>query len=390
MSLGRVAFIAVLGLSSFVGLQVSYAQLTILHSFGDGTVSNDGANPTTGLIQAPDGNFYGGTTEQVTPTGLAKTGTIYRMTPAGVVTILNAFGSKSHKSASANFLFYKGKLVEPVVVQQRKTPPAEWPGSVVATKLTGKMTTWHTLAVSDGTSPDGSLILGSDGYLYGTSFGGGTSSDGTIYKINPTSPFAFTVVYNFSSSSAGIHPEAGLLLAQDGNYYGTTATGPNGGGAIFQMTPAGQVTFVYQFPGTTDFCNSPLIQDKSGNFYGSTFDGGAHGAGYAFKMSSTLQVTVLHQFDANDGGDPNTLVLGPNGNLYGTTYAGGSAARGNIFELSTDGASYTVLHTFDDGSVPNDGYYPRAGLTLGSDNNLYGTTSSGGSAGYGTIFRITP
>jgi uncharacterized repeat protein (TIGR03803 family) len=110
-------------------------------------------------------------------------------------------------------------------------------------------------------------------------------------------------------------------------------------------------------------------------------------------MTPGFAVSTLHSFPVNnqtDGTFPTGLVLGANGNLYGLTIRGGTTGSGTVFELSTDGSSYTILHNFNDGSVPNDGQLPADRLVVGSDNNLYGVTESGGSADRGTIFRISP
>jgi uncharacterized repeat protein (TIGR03803 family) len=89
--------------------------------------------------------------------------------------------------------------------------------------------------------------------------------------------------------------------------------------------------------------------------------------------------------------------VGPNGNLYGETFFGGTGGDGIIYEITPDGSTYTILHNFNDGTIPNDGSAPSGGLTLGADNNLYGTTGQGGaygvgpgSFGYGTLFKLSP
>lgn len=82
------------------------------------------------------------------------------------------------------------------------------------------------------------------------------------------------------------------------------------------------------------------------------------------------------------------VTQGPKSNLYGVTSAGGAAGKGTIFEINTDGSSYRVLHSFDDGTIPNDGIIPDGALTLGSDNNFYGITVYGGFANRGTIFKL--
>ncbi|MBV8098839.1 MAG: hypothetical protein JOZ31_06755 [Verrucomicrobia bacterium] len=386
----RLILVAGFGLSSYLGLHVSNAQLTILHNFGDTTPGNEWSNPLFGLIQAPDGNFYGTTYQS--PKGMG--GSTYQITAGGAFTTIYHFPFVSHKRTAARLLYYNGELIAPVGTKYANTGPL-----LAATSLSGVTSILYKFSPSGVQTQLSGLIVGSDGNLYGTSSRGGSSELGTIYKISPTPPYTVTVLYTFSSSSEGFEPEAELLLAKDGNYYGTTNIGrPTNGGTIYQMTPAGQVTFLYEFPGATDYCQAPLIQDANGNFYGSTIEGGTFsgkiGGGYVFKMSPTFQVTILHQFgNGTDGSWPSAVVLGPNGNLYGTTMFGGTgkpAGWGTVFELSTDGSSYTVLHNFADGSVPNDGRLPNSPLIVGSDNNLYGTTDVGGTTYGGTIFRISP
>jgi uncharacterized repeat protein (TIGR03803 family) len=131
--------------------------------------------------------------------------------------------------------------------------------------------------------------------------------------------------------------------------------------------------------------NGPLIEGSDGNFYGTE-------ANSVFKLTPGGKFTVLHIFGkGKDGKGPaGAVAQGPNGNLYGMCFGGGTAGDGTIYEVSTDGFSYAVLHNFGDGSIPNDGQNPNENLLLGSDNNFYGTTSQGGSAGKGTIFKVSP
>lgn len=158
---------------------------------------------------------------------------------------------------------------------------------------------------------------------------------------------------------------------------------------IFMATPAGQITFLYEFADSV--VPGPLIQAADGNFYGVLQSADFTTAGAIFKMTADHTVTILHSFSYTDGSIPyGTLIQGPIGNLYGVTQEGGTANKGVIFEISTDGTSYQVIHNFGDGSVMNDGIWPRGTLVVGQDKNLYGTTLAGGSAGWGTVFRISP
>jgi uncharacterized repeat protein (TIGR03803 family) len=171
-----------------------------------------------------------------------------------------------------------------------------------------------------------------------------------------------------------------LLLATDGNFYGGTYEGQ-----IFKMTPDGTVSAFYTFSSTADSLNGPLIKGSDGNFYGTA-------GGVVFQLTPDATLTILHTFgQGTDGkGSIGAVAQGPNGNLYGLCNLGGTAGDGTIYEVSTDGSSYTVLHNFGDGSVPNDGQNPEGSLLLGADNNFYGVTDFGGSAGKGTIFKVSP
>jgi uncharacterized repeat protein (TIGR03803 family) len=177
-----------------------------------------------------------------------------------------------------------------------------------------------------------------------------------------------------------------LLLATDGNFYGGTSVSANYSGTIFELTPSGTVSSFYTFAGDNGVSlDGPLIEGSDGNFYGTA-------GGFVFQLTPEATLTILHTFgQGTDGKGPiGAVAQGPNGNLYGLCYLGGTAGYGTIYEVSTDGSSYTVLHNFGDGSLPNDGQNPEASLVLGADNNFYGVTNFGGSAGKGTIFKVSP
>src|SRR5260370_11612951 len=247
----------------------SDAQLTILHNFGDGSVPGDGAAPESGLTLAPDGNFYG-TTEN-TAEGLNGTG--YQITPPGTETILYTFQFETELGFS-NLFYYSGDLIGPSGLGGVLGGKAGSYGLVYATPVSGTTAFWHKFhdgtVPHDGSDPRGGLILGSDGFLSGTTTFGGANNLGTIYKIDPTTQ-KLTIVHSFSKESSA--PWAGLLLANDGSYYGTT-TGSSAAtdfGGIFKMPPKGKVSFVYKFTlsGTAGYFDyTPLIQASDGNFYG--------------------------------------------------------------------------------------------------------------------------
>jgi uncharacterized repeat protein (TIGR03803 family) len=356
------------------------AQVTILHSFGDGTVPNDGAAPSAALIQASDGNFYGSTSgTAINPFG---SGVIFQLTPSGVVSTVYTFARLNLRPP--DLLLFQHDLVGTTSIGGRTNSyGSSGYGTIFRVTSSGKEVFLHEFN-QDLSYPIRSLVLGPHGELYGTTTQGGSQSGG-VFKFNPVTT-NLTVLYRFPSPSS---PASPLVLGQDGNFYGLASTGTSS--AIFMMTPAGEVTILYTFPLFTVGVG-PLVQDAGGNFYGATDLNGAHSAGTVFKMNPQHQVSLLHSFGQKpDGTDPGTtVVIGPDGNLYGTTPSGGTAGAGIVYRLVPDGSSYRVLHNFYDGSVTNDGYGPGGPLIVGADNNLYGTTTAGGSVGLGVIFKIVP
>ena len=353
------------------------AQLTILHSFGDGSVANDGAIPQAGLIQAPTGEFFGVTTSQAKQTGTSA-GTVFQMTPAGKVSVIHRFGLTSNLWSNSPLLYYQGKLIGITP----SGPSSTGTGTLFALRKTS--TGWRLSFWQKNIGLDGNVILGTDGNFYGVSLL-------DVLKISPTTHQVTTFFNGEGQSNYFFAP--GLVEGSDGNFYGSTKYLQGLqylSGAILQLTPSGQGTFT-QFEilqGT-----GPMIQASNGTFYGigATFnDIGTMSPGIVFSYSPNGSTGILHVFgQGSDGTYPvGAVVQGPNGDLYGVTSLGGTAGAGILFEVSTLGV-YTILHNFGDGSVANDGASPEGTLIVGKDKNLYGTTAGGGKAGLGTIFKFT-
>lgn len=291
-------------------------------------------------------------------------------------------------------------------------------GTVFKVTPAGTLTTLHNFETKDGAHPMTGLVLGSDGNFYGTTNASGAISCmsvcGTIFRITPGG--ALTTIYNFCSltnCADGAQPQAALIQGSDGNFYGTTTVGgdascnaPFGCGTIFVVTPTGSLTTIHAFSGSDGASpNSSLLLASDGNFYGTTFGKGANtSGGTVFKITPGGTLTTLYSFCAQtncvDGAAPlSSLVEGGDGNLYGTTSNGGDAACappvgcGTVFKITTSGA-LTTLHVFCSATDCPDGTNPYAGLTLGKDGNFYGTTTAGGNTGCnygcGTVFSITP
>jgi len=236
----------------------------------------------------------------------------------------------------------------------------------------------------DGGLPAAALAQGADGSFYGTTQYGGTSGDGTAFRI--TTNGALTTLFSFNSTN-GAYPQAALLQGSDGNFYGTTQHGgTNDYGTVFRLATNGMFTSLASFDyyGTGGYPTAALTQGADGNFYGVTPTGGAFGVGTVFCMTTNGTLNTLASFDTTNGAAPEgALALGPDGNLYGTTYLGGTYDTGTVFSISTNGALTTIF------SLDGLNAYPRGALVLASDGNFYGTTEYGGTNDYGTVFSVT-
>jgi len=261
------------------------------------------------------------------------------------------------------------------------------------------------LTSTDGALPAAPLLQGANGNFYGSGFGNGA---GTIFEMTPGGNI--TAVYDFCSlpnCADGAQPVAGLILATNGNFYGTTFKGggcglPNGCGTVFGITPAGKLTTLYSFCGEEEACpggmfpEGGVVQTPDGSFYGTTSSGGVFGTGTIFRVTAAGKATTLWTFcslpNCADGEFPLAgLVLATNGNFYGTTGYNGAYLGGTIFEITPAG-TFTTLYSFCSQPHCADGARPMGALIQASNGNFYGTTYAGGVNGYqgGTIFEITP
>ena len=264
-------------------------------------------------------------------------------------------------------------------------------GAGVFFKLTpagAETVTWNFGAGMDGQNPNGDLAVDAGGNFYGTTYGGGLYGGGTVFKITPTGQE--TVLWNFGSGTDGQQPFGSVVLGQDGNLYGTTTAGGTYSlGTVFRLTPAGVESVLWNFGATADgqAPKNRLIQGSDENLYGTTESGGAFGYGTVYKLTLAGAETVLYSFaDGTDGQGPEGVVEGPDGALYGITIGGGTYSVGTAFKV-TKGGVETILWTFGNGS---DGRNPPDAPLLGLDGNLYGVTSGDGVNGLGTVYRLTP
>ncbi len=263
--------------------------LTTLYSFCSQPNCADGDEPEAGLVQGADGNFYGATWQGGANNYPFGSGTVFKITPGGTLTTLYSFCSQTE--------------------------------------------------CTDGYFPQSGLVQGTDGNLYGTTNYGGAGGEGTVFKITPSG--TLTTLYSFCSQpncADGTGPVSALVQATDGSFYGTTWHGGAnntqcgyGCGTVFKITPTGTLTSLYSFctqPGCADgqYPQAGLVQATDGNFYGTTWwgGGGVRSGGTLFRITPSGTLTTLYSFcsqtNCADGSDPEgALVQATDGSFYGTT-----------------------------------------------------------------------
>ncbi|MGA9474547.1 MAG: choice-of-anchor tandem repeat GloVer-containing protein [Terriglobales bacterium] len=360
---------------------------TVLYSFP--IQDEQSPYPYAGVILDSKGNIYGTTWIG----GTSGKGTVYKVSPNGVETVLYNF---SGGGDGANPI---GALVRDSIGNFYGTTNAGGAnnyGTVFKLTKAGVETVLHSFAFDgvDGWGPWATLLRDKNGNLYGTTQAGGTFGEGTIFELTPGG--TESLLYSFGANPMdGAFPNAELVRDGKGNLYGTTyGGGLNAGGTVFKMSAAGAETVLYRFMGGYDG-NQPqagMVRDPKGNLYGATVKGGQNGAGTIFRLSKKGIETVLLAFDGWDGVGPSAVMVRDKlGNIYGTAGGGGLGGfegYGSMVELE-EGSVESLLHIFQ--GAPTDGADPyRAALARDSKGNLYGTTISGGANGGGTIYKVVP
>lgn len=326
--------------------------VSVVYSFPYDSTTNRAANglgPQAGLVQGPDGNFYGvttaggteGTSFCTTAVGITGCGTIFKLTPAGKVTVLHDFCGPNGCGSLA----------------------------------------------TDGAVAMGRLVIGSNGYLYGTTESGGFAeglyNQGTIFRISRSGTYEILHLFTGAANTGdGENPTAGLTLAANGDFYGTTEFGgASGFGTVFKMTPAGTVTVLHSFAEGDPDGQQPmgaLVQASDGNLYGTCYAGGANNVGTVFRISTSGTFQKLYDFTQATGSVGNLpragLIQASDGNLYGTAWESGDGGPGSIYQITTAGAA-TLEATFNPSST---GFAPLGALVQGDDGRLYVTLSYNG------------
>jgi uncharacterized repeat protein (TIGR03803 family) len=364
----------------------------------------DGQFPVAALVQATNGSFYGTTDGG----GSNNVGTLFRIDSYGAnYTPLHNFsatGQDGRSPCGAMLQGADGKLYGTTSAGGGYNG-----GTAFSVEPDGSQ---YVIiysfgnGITDGQLPMAGMIQASNGVLYGTCASGGTNGYGTVFEMNPDGT-DYTILHSFASDGDGQSPFCALALGTNGALYGTTVYGgTNNEGSIFKISLDGTgYELLYSFgatAGDAPYPNAGLILGNDGAFYGTCYGGGVDSSsgGMVFRISEDgSQYAILHTFAIGGNGTiiladglypMGALAQGNDGALYGTTQLGGAyyngsttAGYGTLFKLNPDGSQYQLLYSFSPGG---DATCPYAGLTLGTNGDFYGAGMYGGDDGLGALF----
>ncbi|HWA32091.1 MAG TPA: choice-of-anchor tandem repeat GloVer-containing protein, partial [Candidatus Paceibacterota bacterium] len=345
---------------------------TDLYDFTD---DSSGQGPYAGLVLGPDGKYYGTTSYG----GGNGDGVIYSINPADSYAYADQFDftvASGYSPSSTLILGTDDKLYGVT-----SDGGAHYGGTIFSfDPSSGIYSRLYSFDSPSGSNPNYStLVYGNDGKFYGTTQTGGAHGYGAIFSFDP-SDNTYTDLYDLSYST-GASVYGSLILGSDGKFYDTTQTGgANGYGAIFSFDPSDNTyTDLYDlnYSITGGYPYAGLVLGNDGKFYGTTYAGGPGSSGVIFSFDPlTTTYTVLHNFESDTGADPYApLTLGSDGKFYGTTYVGGANSYGAIFSYDPNADIYIDIYDFnyDRGANPY-----TAPLLQGDDGKIYGTTPNGG------------
>ncbi len=395
------------GLVFLLGGRASAQTFTTLHTFTAlvNSTNSDGANPHAALILSGKTLYgtadIGGSSGRGTVFAINTDGTGF--TNLHSFTAISGFPIETNSNGADP---YAGVILSGnTLYGTAERGGSSGYGTVFRINTDGTdFTNLHSFINSDGINPQSELIL-SDNTLYGTALNGGRWGNGTVFKVN-TDGTGFTNLYSFSAGSGsslsvtntdGAWPYAGLTLSGN-TLYGTTGSGgSSGNGTVFKINTDGTgFTNLYTFTATpgdpytnSDGANPYAGLILSGNtLYGTAQDGGSAGAGNGTVFAVNTDGTGfrnLHSFTYSDGAFPDAGLILSGNTLYGTA-SGGGLGRGTVFAVNTNGTGFTNLYSF---VIPTSGgKSPDAGLIL-SGYTLYGTAYMGGISNNGTVFSLS-
>ena len=372
-------------------MQKDGSGLQILRSFSES--GSAAITPREGVVVGKDGILYGTTVEG----GINNLGTVYRIRADGsgygvlrvlgqsqsdaalpVAGLIQASDGFLYGTATAGGTHGQGALF-------RVAPDAG--GYAVVYSFRGKP--------ADGAVPSTKLLEAKDGFLYGTTSYGGSSNNGTIFRIRKDGT-EYTVLRSFGGApNDASNPNGDLLQTSEGLIYGVTYIGGSANlGTVFRLNPDGSgYSVVRSFTGALQTPANPwsgLIEGSDGRLYGTSLaTGGNGGSVYSLAKDGTDLRVIVALPKAVDGGTRplGRLVEDSTGQLWGICWLGGPANGGTVFKVAKDGSGYQVAHEFL--GAPADGFAPISSLAIFSDGVIYGTTTSGGTLDFGSLFRIS-
>ncbi len=389
----QICLVCILLLISVVGVRAATYQS--LYNFDMN--GSDGTSPIAGLVFDKSGNLYG---------VAAYDGADYT---DGLVFELSPYqGSWLYKTVYP-FDFFDPIGREPlgglvvddagVIYGTTSFSDDDWEcGTVFALSDSGSFPL-HTFTGPDGCVPQSNLRL-SNGWLVGTTSGGGASGQGTVFFVDTVTSTFYS--YSFEKKE-GKTPLGGF----NSFFYGATVSG--GGkneGNVYRLGAHGLINKV-SFASDRGAGYGPMgdllaaYVNGARTMYGTTNSGGKGGGGTVYRLSENQQkpeqwkLSVLHSFSGEDGKGPMAgLTSDASGNLYGTTYQGGDWDCGTVFKLSphmTNRWKFSIVYSFDPYNQDSggDGCHPRSSVVLDAAGNIYGTTEGGGWYGWGTVYEIT-
>lgn len=389
-----IALAFLLGCAAVVTPQAHPQTFSIVHNFTGG--EHDGANPLNGFV-IDAGSLYGAAISG----GIYGHGVVLKITADDTETVLHAFkGGKDDGSSPQGF------LIEDAAGNLYGTTSAGGAYSAGTVfkiaKSTAETVLYSFAGHTDGANPLAGLAIDTKGNLYGTTSAGGSSGNGTVFKLSPPSKsgeeWTESVLYSFGKGTDGATPVGGVSLGTSGNLYGTTSAGGTYGlGTVFELKKGTPWTEskLHDFQNADDGAvpYAGLIAGKSDNFFGAATEGGTNGGGTIFELTPSngdWNFTVLYSVPGwGISGSFRNIVLDPaSGNLYGTTHCDGDYNSGTVYKLTPSGGTwdYTLLHTFTGG---DGGFYSFSNLVL-DQGKLYGTTKYGGTSDKGIVFEVTP
>ncbi|MEK8030345.1 choice-of-anchor tandem repeat GloVer-containing protein [Ideonella sp. DXS29W] len=260
-------------------------KVTLLHAFDPNSTS--AGNPHAPLLEAADGAFYGTTNGIVN----GPCGSLFRLTRAGEFSVLHPFSHDPGNGCTPDAM----KLTQArdgSIYGVTEYGGAFDRGTIYRWTRSGA---WELLysfgAHGQGSHPRSGLVQGADGAFYGITIFGGEHDTGMFYRFDPNTLTASFLTSFGAGGPAPVQPNGELLLARDGLFYGTTMYGgKNESGTVYRVTPAGEMTTIFSFPGRgTQQSVMPmagLVEGRDGEFFGTTETGGEfnHGTLYRLKL----------------------------------------------------------------------------------------------------------